>query len=66
MGIEGAYTFKRGCRTDDNPFVGLRDFVEESLQLYRKEKPDNLECQRTGEWMGDAALIGRLRRHALT
>ncbi len=66
MGLEGAYIFKGGSSRsgEHDPFFTLRDFVERSYDLYRREPPGALECPRVDAWTGDAVLVEFIRRYA--
>ncbi len=65
MGLDGAYIFKAGSRSEvDNPFMTLRDFVESSCKLYRNMTSGVLECQRVEGWTNNAALVEYIRRQA--
>jgi hypothetical protein len=64
MGLEGAYVFKCGSLPSavrDDLFLNLREFVERSFELYREQKPGNLECSRIEEWTRNAPLLEYLR-----
>lgn len=64
MGLEGSYHFKGGSRSEDIPFLTLREFVEASQELYRRENLSHLECARVQQWVSDRQLVEYLRSHA--
>jgi hypothetical protein len=64
MGIDGAYIFKRGCRTDGNPFLSLEQFVNRSYDLYREYGIGSLECPRVEEWVRNTLLASSIREFA--
>jgi len=63
MGLKGAYYFKGGARLEDPiPLLTLPEFVERSVEFYRREQPGALESSRVEEWMKDAPLVDDVLR----
>ncbi len=62
FGLNGSYRFKGNSSYDStNPCFDLREFVEKSYALYRRDDLATMLCPRVEAWKSDSGLLNYIR-----